>query len=533
MQKVARYSIDQNILSFTPRSTYYLELDDQIKSMESKWEELLSVDRELFSLLMILPGTNYTKGRMIHYLLSNSKNINRSKHGVRLFDEVDSLIEDQIILFNLYQMPMAAALRALMLLAGEDYAGRTLKQVNNTRTRKIIMNYVFNRDKKSLESMCVKFKSKLRKLFTHVLGQIDMYRLFKFHDLTVLNKYCRDISTGSLYNLNTCFSVIAFVKGGDEYVIESDLGGVVSDYLEMKDAAKDGNSQAFKYVLNKGTIPYEVALGFKNTYKLDVSITEVHEKGQKSERQKFKTSEASKRVGAKVDVDYSKQSIEDLYKYTYLKLDEKDSSEDAEKAFNTLVDKMIKDKEMDIDLGETVVIVDNSASMKGDDTRKYHPIVTANIIANRIPNCKSYIFSNEEGKINSVLIKPVGETELWKCLLKASKEKPDTVVVISDGYENTVEGMFEHVFNYLKETTDKPFDLVHVNPVYDSKVEGGKRLVNSIEPISVENANLFKSQYILHTLTVGDITKVKNLLRGIFNKQVGGEKYELITGKQI
>ena len=523
-----KYIVDQSMLSFIPRSTYYLTLEEQVKAVESSWESLLELDRELFTLLMVLPGTHYAKGRMMHYLLSNSTGKKRSHHDMRIFGEIDELIEDHIILHNLRQMPMASALRSLMFLAGVDYAGRTLKKVNNKRSRRIVMNYIFDRDKKSLESMVVKFRSKLGKLLTHAFGQVDLYRLFRHFDTRPMTKYCRNIFTGDYFNYNLCLSTIAFVFG--KYDDVTDLGGVVEDYMEMANAAKNKDVAVFTDILKKGSIPYEVAMGFKNTYKLDVSMEDIHSKGHKSEREKLKSKESAKKVGVDTEVDYEKQSVEDIMKYLYLKgVDEGVYDAEIERLLNILINKL-ESNELDIDFGRVGVIVDNSASMAGTETRKYHPIITAVILANQIPNVAKYSFSNVDAKDARLLIRPEGNTELWKCLLDVAEENVDTVIVISDGYENTVEGLFEHVYNSIR-NNGKTFDLVHINPVYDSTVKGAKRLVNDIKPIEVTNASLFKSQYILNVLTSGEVVKVKALLKDMFNKQIGGNKYELITGK--
>lgn len=521
MSNVTKYVIDSNMLSFIPRSTYYANLSEQVRSVEKSWEDLLKVDRELFSLLMILPGTTYSKGRMVHYLLSTAGN-----------DDVEPVLEDALIVFNLKQMPMSHALRSLMFLAGEDYAGMSLKKVNNTRTRKIIMNYLFDRDKQSLEAMCVKFRGKLAKLLVHAFGQYDLYNLMNLNDFSKLSKYLVGINGATLLPRNECFSAIAFAVGRFDYV--TDLGGVVGDYLLMRKFAIDKNVTGFINTLKGSKIPFEVALGFRNTYKLDVDLSSIHKEGHKSERGKLKTREASKRVGVDTKVDYAKQSLEDLYKYVYLKtIDQEDDSTDTEEAYNALADKMTADKPIDIDFGDAVVIIDTSASMEGDETRKYHPIVTANIIANRIPNCKLYVFSNPDNRLSSTLVKPSGETELWRCLIEATKQKPDTIIVISDGYENTVGGMFEYVYAYLRNEgiLSPSVKLIHINPVYDAEVRGGKRLVSSIEPIAVANADLFQSQYVIHTLTEGNVVEVKQLLRNMAQAKLGGSTYELIARK--
>ncbi len=528
--------IDPAILSFVPRSTYYLSLEENLASIEKQWSELFAFDRELFALLTLLPSSNYSKSRMIHYLLSNSINaIDKGNNYPTVLSFINPDIESKIILYNLRNMPMSAALRALLMLSGKDYGGNKLDRVNNTRARKIILNYIFDRTDSSLEVMVVKNKAKIAHLFKHVFGK-DLHKILtlsKGHK-KVLGKYCRDLSTGSLFDLNTFLSVVFFVFNNESFIFNNDFANskTVKLYKRLRELSKKGDVDKFTDILNTGVLPYETVLGFRNFYKLDVELKAIHDKGKKSEKTKFRTLESSKRHGAeKVEVDFKKQSLKDLYKYVYLKQKDEGSlsGDDFSEIANIINEKLDKDTKFNIDLGKTVVIVDVSDSMRGHETRPYHPIITALLTANKFDYDVLMLSGGDYS--GQLLAEPKGNTELWTALVDSAEQKPDTVVVISDGYENTIDGMFEHVYNTLK-GMGYEFNVVHVNPVYDANAGGGKVLLEGTEPIAISEPEMFETNYIL-TQVGSDLENVKRLLINTYNKKVGGDKNELLDGGKV
>ncbi len=108
---------------------------------------------------------------MTHKLLSNPV---VSQTGMEIVPEgLDSEFERKVITYNLANQKMARALKNLLMLAGGELHSR----VNNSRTRKVILDFIFNRDNKELDSLAINFKSKLATLVRHSLGKQDLFKI--------------------------------------------------------------------------------------------------------------------------------------------------------------------------------------------------------------------------------------------------------------------------------------------------------------------------------------------------------------------
>ena len=116
---------------------------------------------------------------------------------------------------------------------------------------------------------------------------------------------------------------------------------------------------------------------------------------------------------------------------------------------------------------------------------------------------------------------PHGATPLWRGLIDAVLSGAKTIIVISDGYENAVKGMFDHVYKHFKDT-GKEFQLLHINPVFaaDAKSGTSRKLVNDVEPLPVADYKNLETEFIFRKLL--DHTEVvKNLLVNRYQKLIG------------
>ena len=179
-------NVDNSILQFTPKGSYYNTQDQQQKSISETWNNFLNYDRFLFSLTMLLNCTAYSKGRMSHLLLSNPVKQSKSNQYELIEYGLGFDYESEIILHNLRKESMARALKNLLMLTKKEF-----KRVNNSKTRKIILRFIFQRDNSSLEEMCIKFKKKLKVLIRHALGK-DLYNYvyvnFENNKYSILHK---------------------------------------------------------------------------------------------------------------------------------------------------------------------------------------------------------------------------------------------------------------------------------------------------------------------------------------------------------
>ena len=181
-----------------------------------------------------------------------------------------------------------------------------------------------------------------------------------------------------------------------------------------------------------------------------------------------------------------------------------------------------------LDIGECVVIVDASRSMAGSDERKLHPLLTSLCLLSVLSNVKQVI--RVGGKVVSVpveeersisMIVPMNHTNLWSGLVQAVKTGVKNIVLLSDGYENAVKGMFAHTYKYFKDS-GYDFNLIHFNPVFsaDAKKGSSRSLVPDITPIPLGDYKFVETEFIFRQM-VENTEAVKNILVNKYQKLIG------------
>jgi hypothetical protein len=108
--------IDSGILQYVPKGAYYEGKDEQFKEVTNQWMDLLNYDRTLFSLVSLLNGTGFSKGAMMHLLLSYPQSLSNLPVPSGLaFD-----YETKVIMYNLYKERTPRALKNLLMLTGAE-----------------------------------------------------------------------------------------------------------------------------------------------------------------------------------------------------------------------------------------------------------------------------------------------------------------------------------------------------------------------------------------------------------------------------
>jgi hypothetical protein len=513
-KKAVRKKIDSGILQYAPKGAYYEEKDQQYAVVKGMWQDLFSYDRSLFALISLLNGTGFSKGMMTHMLLANPVVSKTGKELVPI--GLDADFEKKIIMYNLDKIAkesMARAIKNLLFLVGEERA----KKVNNSRTRKIILEFIFARDPQSLDELAVNYKSKLAQLVRHALGKQELFNVLSekphafrknlgsfilgIQGMPVLfHLFDRDIPDISKGNIQVYFPKIA-------------------SYKDAQNAAKSGDLEAFKKLIP--VLPFRTMMGFRNTYKLNIEKSEIMGKSKMSGRESLKMESAVKRSGAQDrKVNYDNQELLDLFKAMYNKItkNEKDNAEKIAEAIDKKIDKIEK-----IDLGKTVIVLDASHSMVGNTERPLHPFLTSLCIAQCFDNLDIVaVIGGKQVEIEGtdiVSIVPANGTELWRGLVKAYERKPETIIVISDGYENTIKGMANHVYKHFKNKCK----LIHINPVFSADATSGtvRRIFEDIEPMPVADYKYIETQFIFNQI-MDRTDVVKKMLIQKYQKLIGG-----------
>jgi len=501
--------IDSGILQFAPKGQFYEETDQQFQAVMQMWINLFNHDRVLFGLTTILNGTGYSKGRMNHMLLSNPQSVT----GKELVPDALSFdYETKVIMYNLTKERTPRALKNLLMLAG----GENQKRVNNSRTRKIILEFIFNRDNEYLDGLAVNYKGKLRKLIRHALGKQDLYKILH-GDEKLFRKSIGRYNRHALPVLNHLFdSPVRLTKTTQAFFPK------IEQYYNLKAASIAGNVELFKKHM-KG-MPTSTVIGFRNSYKVPIELSAIYEKASMSNRKALQSEAAAKKAGTKIKVNYKSQDIYDLWKAFYFKLlnGDPENMDKISDAIDHQSQKLSK-----IDLGEATIIIDASRSMYGSEKRPLHPFLTSLSILSVIDNIKEVIYvggkridaPNDSG-MN--LVVPSGSTDLWRGLVEAVLTGAENIVLISDGYENTVKGLFNTVYKHFKEAGYE-FNLIHLNPVFsaDAKQGTARSLAEGLKPLPVSDYKFLESEIIFSRM-IENREMVKNLLVGKYQSLIEG-----------
>ena len=501
--------IDSGILQFAPKGAYYEGKDEQYNAVQSMWQQLFDYDRTLFGLLMILNGTGFSKGAMTHMLLSNPPELTYLEKGVgqlpAVIDGLPSEFEMEVMMYTLYKEKTPRALKNLLMLTGAE--GH--KRVNNARTRKLILAFIFNRDSKNLDFLAVNYKGKLQTLVRHALGKQDLSKVLAGND-KVFTKFI------GRYN-HHAFPIICHLFNR-EIPTEGGYFPLIELYSKIREAAKVGDIVEFRKWMKH--LPIRTVMGMRNLYKVNIDKKELFEKTKLSTKDKIQMQSAAKKTGAKVKVDYYKQDIYDLFKYLYFKVGSGDETDlpDIIDAIDLVQSKLPK-----INIGECVVVMDASHSMMGSDERPMHPFLTGLSIISTLDMVKDviYVGGKEVGISSSQtpgIVMPSSSTDLWRGLIEAVTTGIKEIVVISDGYENTIKGMFKHVYNQFK-SSGYDFNLTHINPVFSAGSSNGtsRQLTDDTKPLPVGNYKYLETEVIFSKM-IENTSLVKKLLISKYEK---------------
>jgi hypothetical protein len=499
--------LDSGILQYVPKGAFYEDADEQFNRVVEMWVDLFNYDRTLFCLTTLLAGTGFSKGAMSHMLLGNP--VNSASLPVPAGLAFD--YESKVILYNLIKERVPRALKNLLMLTGAE----GFNKVNNARTRKLILDYIFNRDSRELDSLAVNFKGKLKTLIRHALGKQDLYKILN-GDLKLFSKWI------GRYNEKS-YPVVCHIF--DKEPVRHGLSAyypLIDKYWALRDAAQTGNVDEFRKLMKD--MPQRTVMGFRNTYKLAIDKSEIYDTAKTSTKESIQLESAAKKSGSKkFTVNYKAQDLYDLWKAFYHKLltGDPDNMDDIMEAITLKGEKQDR-----VDIGECVVVIDASRSMVGSDQRPLHPFLTSLCLVSALENVKDVFYVG--GKVMSTPSKnqiqalvPSNATPLWKGLVDAVASGVKNIIVISDGYENEVKGMFEHTYNHLK-NAGHDFNIMHLNPVFsaDAKQGTARRLAQDVEPMPLADYKFLETEIIFKRM-VENRDLVRKLLVQKYQKLIG------------
>lgn len=484
----------QSILYLIPKSSYYNSEQEVIREGLALHDEIFRKDRELYTyLLYFTNSTYYSKSLIVEKLLGNSIFKDENKDLLDK-DPFIPLIEEALILHALYNENITHALKLLLQLKNS--------RINNARTQKIILRFIF--DRKNTDYIAIKYKNKIKQLLVHALG------LKTVHDILEnrpegQKKFEKLIR---IYNNPYDLEVFYFVFDKNyDYTSE-----YLQEYVKIREDFKNNTVD-----LTKPTkLPKEVLEGFNNFYQRGINITTLISMGNVSDKQKIQLQNTVIRHSnnmMELKIDLRDYSIMEIYKYLYSKLDI--TQEEIEEGLKIVEEKAREIREsikseFFVDLDNTAVIVDCSDSHSGSKQTKLHPFFKNMILMHVFSNDKKdNIFFVGGRKESNGLMYPAGDSDLSTPLLQAVKKGYKNIIVLSDGFENV--GNFDKVYQQLK-NIGADIKVVHFNPVFSPRDFSFKSISDNIITLPFTSEDDIRNMALFYLLNK-DTDSFKRIIR--------------------
>ncbi len=469
-----RVDLGVKVLSFldsgataTDRATAYNTLDEQREAVEKIHRDLAAIDRGVYTLMLCMPITDYSAKLGLGFLLDNPHD------GTGILDEAQ---EAKAVRYIVRRMTKTAPHR--MIKAFLEYkTGR----VATTRTRKIILNTVLNA--RNLELWSVKYRAKLKLVLEHAF-RIRMAGILR----SVLSKQgsSRTAKESGIVRDQIMRHVDAYDNEQDhadvrrkvEQCVGFILGADRQYTLPLLKAHQDAKTD-----LEAGKrLPPEILEGIRNRYHADVPharVLELTAKTMTAGQKMRKQAEAAK-AGVTVDFDPSKISdMLKLYAYAY----ERGMDPAVKERIEQVAERTAKS--LHISYRDISVVLDASGSMFGHRTQKLHPMICAqaalDVLAKASDRCTVHVCGGYVDR-DSGLVRPKGDTDLARALVRAIQDKPDVVLIFSDGYENAPAGRVAETMQAIRGMgIDTP--VYQINPVLAAESGAVRRLSPDVPPL--------------------------------------------------
>lgn len=459
----------QGLLYLTPKASFYNSQKEVVDNAKEMHLSALKEDRTLYTYLLYFNNaTYYSKSLIINNLLSHS--LNKPENSSILEEDAGLLdVEDALIVNALFNENITHALKLLTTLKKN--------RVNNARTTKVILNFLFKRG--NLDHISVKYKSKVKELIIHAVGLGVAHSIAKGEPkgIKAFNK--------QIAPLGNPFSqeVVEFLFDTEQTYKSPYL----AEYVQVRQAFKNRTLDGIK-----GTkLPIEVLEGFNSSFGCNFDLKYLLEKAVVSEKQKIqiqnrvaKVNKTVKEPSEKIEVkvDYTKHSLFDLYRLLY-------SKKGMTKVEVFELTSIISEKQAAMgsivrenfmtDLSQTAILFDASGSTEGSEQSHLHPFIKSYILSGVLADKMENIYY-VGGKMEEGLFYPEGHTDLASGLLRVAKDGFKNLIVLSDGFQNV--GDFGKVHNQLKKIG---FDInvTHFNPVFSPKNFSFKTISDDVSTI--------------------------------------------------
>lgn len=480
------------IQNMTPRGSFYDTKDDKIAALQKLHKEIKNLDEDLYKLFVFYPGINdFNRLSIIGDILSNKKlakvtlpmRVNGSSK-LPLHRSFANTLRD-----NSYP-------RSLKL-----FLELRKRKVNNKRLKRTALEFILGDPK--LVRRAVTYRTKMREALEHMWGKRTSGSIIEhlmtggadsFLDREVLRYRSPQIVADNFAE------AVLFILGADlNYRVP-----LLKAYKDCKNNIEVGL---------EANLPYATMMGFRNKHFTGFELKVVTEKTVKTMTAKEKVTIATKTAkkrNVRIDVDYSKVDPAQVYREAY---------RGGELTGNMVLGMERKISQIlskfNLGLKKTRLIIDNSQSMGGVDEQANEAISrvlsVAKFLEQASTDCKRYYTNETE---NEDLPSVGGETSFAQLLVRAAKEDPDTIFILTDGYENAPEGLTELVVKGLRHAGSSA-QVVQINPTFAAESSQARSLAKSVPVLPISDLTKLEGTFmkvLMERNEAGGIEFYKNLL---------------------
>ena len=162
-------------------------------------------------------------------------------------------------------------------------------------------------------------------------------------------------------------------------------------------------------------------------------------------------------------------------------------------------------------LGKVAAILDRSYSSSGSSEKARRPLAvamgTSALLRCAAADYRAFWTPVLSPSAPEVLARPLGQTNLADPFLSALEWGAETIIIVSDGYENDPPGaMYQLALRHRQHRAQigqAPIPILHLNPVFDSEDYAPRSLGSAIPTIGLRNAEDALTQLAFARFAVG------------------------------
>jgi hypothetical protein len=455
-------------------ATYYHKREDQVQAIQNSVSALYAISKEL---PLILAAQKGVTGFFIQEVILNELSKGETGGACNIVNPqtwYDDKIGSRVLNYLVHQLDSGNGITYVLRM----FDSLRKRKINNSRSRKMVQSFILGHD--NLEFIAVKYRSKLKSILQHAYGNKKMSALSRvcgvyasgmnWIESTDAKFFEKEISKFSSDPRRTAKLLLYITGDGNpEFYSESEFP-VISQFFKAKSDVR-----------NCPSVPTEVLEGLLSDkshpqYKELWSNESKRKSTQKMLREMNKTTTANQAIrqtkkneelGVTKEVDMSKVSdFLALYKTGY----ETDFSQEILDAIDKLAEKRKFGNFMYRNIG---IVLDRSASMTGHkveskNTPRAIADFTMRVLQKSVDKCDVSMTSAGAGTdLATSFLDLVGDVEY------------DAVFILSDGYENSYEGLFNEVLQAWRELSQSVMPVYHISPITGAEMNAQVRSLGS------------------------------------------------------